>query len=189
LSTVPRAAPGVAALTLAALGAFGLAQPPVAAPQAPPGVRVDVPDVQEGGSRLDLREADSAFEGGALRFTFVTWSRWHTRAIRDRGFLVVDVDPHLGQRYRVVVRSNGHRLKAVLYLKRGGRDKPLRRLRAWRRDHFSASVRVAASRVGLALPGQYEWRAQTLYTSKRCKQVCLDRAPEQGDALVTLPPV
>ena len=158
---------------------------PVATAQQPP--RAAVQDANDGLPLLDLREVDSAFERDSVRFTFLTWGRWRSHALLDRAYLLVDLDPQTGNRYRVVVRSAPRRLVGVLYRKRGGRDRPVRRVRVWRRDRQSVSVRVPARSLGLAAPGRYTWRAQTLVSGKRCPRVCFDRAPDAGDALVEIP--
>jgi hypothetical protein len=149
--------------------------------------RVAVQDPHEGQPLLDLREVDSSFEDDSVRFTFLTWGRWRAHALLDRAYLLADLDPQANARYRVVVRSTRRRLVGVLYRKRGGRDRPLRRLRVWRRDRSSVSVRVPAKALHLARPGRYAWRAQSLVTGRRCTRVCFDRAPDSGDALVELP--
>jgi hypothetical protein len=158
---------------------------PTAAAQQPP--RVAVQDAKDGVPLLDLREVDSAFERDSVRFTFLTWGRWRSQALLDRAFLVADLDPQTKTRYRVVVRASRRGLVGVLYRKRGGRDKPVRRVRVWRRDRTSVSVRVPARTLGLAAPGRYAWRAQSLVSGNRCPRVCFDRAPDSGDALVELP--
>jgi hypothetical protein len=174
----------ILALTLFAGMVLAASLSPAAAQQGP---RVAVQDAREGQPLLDLREVDSTFEGDSVRFTLLTWGRWRSRALLDRAYLFVDLDPQVKARYRVVVRATPRRLAGLLYLKRGGRDKPLRRVRVWRRDRSSVSVRVPARPLGLAAPGSYAWRAQALVTGKRCPRVCFDRAPDGGDALVGIP--
>jgi hypothetical protein len=172
-------------LPLPALLALGLALALSAMAQQPP--RVAVQDANDRLPKLDLREVDSAFERDSVRFTFVTWGRWRARSLLDRAFLVVDLDPQTGTRYRVVVRATRRSLAGVLYRKRDGRDRPLRGLRVWRRDRRSVSVRVPARSLHLAAPGRYAWRAQSLVTGSHCARVCFDRAPDRGDALVEVP--
>jgi hypothetical protein len=173
-------------LILPALLAVGMAAAlSVAVAQQPP--RVAVQDADDRIPTLDLREVDSAFERDSVRFTLITWGRWRARALLDRAFLVVDLDPQTRRRYRVVIRGAKRRLVGGLYLKRNGRDKALRRLRVWRNDRRSVSVRVPARSLHLAAPGRYAWRAQSLVTHSRCPRVCFDRAPDRGDALVEVP--
>jgi hypothetical protein len=154
-------------------------------PPVPP--RVAIQDPRDGRAPLDLREVDSALEQGSIRFTFITWTRWRSGPLQDRGYLLVDVDAHSGRRYRIIVRSSGRRLTGLLYRKGGGRERALRRLRTWRQDRRSVSVQVPAAAVGLAIPGSYSWRAQTLLTDRRCPRVCFDLVPDTGDEVVTVP--
>jgi hypothetical protein len=179
---IPRlriAAPLAPVLVLAALAL------PLAFAQEP---RVEVQDARDASAPLDLREVDSALEANGLRFTLITWSPWRSRVLLDRAYLLLDLDPRTGRRFRILLRSIGRRLVGVLYRKRGGRDRPVRRLTVWRRNRTSVSVRVPARSVGLTAPGQLAWRAQSLVTRSSCPRVCFDRAPDQGDALVNLPP-
>jgi len=173
------------ALPVAAALVLALVLPRAGAQQAP---RAAVQDPREGRPPLDLREVDFALERGALRFTLATWSRWRSRVLRDRAYLLVDLDPRALRRYRIVLRSNGRRMVAVLYRKQDGRDRALRRLHVWRRDRHSVSVRVPTGAVGLVAPGILAWRAQSLVTRASCPRVCFDLAPDDGDAQVVLGP-
>jgi hypothetical protein len=147
-----------------------------------------IQDPRDGRAPLDLREVDSALERGSISFTFITWTRWRSRLLHDRGYLLLDIDAHSGRRYRIVVRSTGGRVAGLLYRKQGGRERPVRRVPTLRPNRRSVSVQVPAAVVGLAIPGSYAWRAQTLLTDRRCSRVCFDRAPDSGDAVLQVPP-
>jgi hypothetical protein len=80
-------------------------------------------------------------------------------------------------------------MSAVLFRKQGRRDARAGRLKVWRSDRKSVSVRIPRSRLALPPPGgQYSWRVQSLTTGERCKRVCFDLAPDAGDAVETIPP-
>jgi hypothetical protein len=175
-------------IALPVAAALALVLAAVLSPAAAQVPRVEVQDARDARWPLDLREVDASFERNSLRFTLVTWGRWRARAIHDRSFLVVDLDPRSTARYRVVLRSNGRRIIGALYRKRGGRDRPVRRLRVWRRDRSSVSVRVPAAAIRLPSPGTYAWRAQSLVSGRRCPRVCFDLAPDTGDAIGQIPP-
>jgi hypothetical protein len=149
--------------------------------------RLEVQDPRDGTPPLDVKEVDSNIEKGGLRFTVVTWSRWSTRAIVDRAYVVVHLDPRTGRRYYVLLRSDRRRMVAILYRK--GRAARLGRLKAWRADRRSASVLIPAKKLKLGPAGsQYAWRVQTLVTrERRCARVCFDDAPDGGDAVATVP--
>ena len=151
--------------------------------------RLEVADPREGHSALDVSEVDARAGAKDLLFTVVTWRRWRTSPMRDRGYLLIHLDPRSGRRYYALLRSGGRAMSAVLFRKHGRRDRRAGELRVWRNDRRSVSVRVPRRRIGLPAPGgQYSWRVQTLNTQERCKRVCFDHAPDAADALDTAPP-
>jgi hypothetical protein len=155
---------------------------------APRSARLEIQDPREGRAPLDIKEVDSGLERQALRFTIVTWASWRTRAILDRGYLMVHLDPRSGRRYYVLLRSSGGRMVGILFRKGSSRDARVETLKVWRSDRASVSVRVPARKLKLEPAGaQYAWRVQALVTDSRCKRVCFDRAPDSGDALDTVP--
>ncbi len=151
--------------------------------------RLEVADPKESHSRLDVREVDADSTARDLVFTVLTWRRWRAPQIRDRSYLLIHLDPRSGSRYYALVRSGGGGMSAVLFHKQGGRDVRAGRLKVWRTDRKSVSVRIPRRRLALPPPGgQYSWRVQSLTTGKRCKRVCFDLAPDAGDAVETVPP-
>jgi hypothetical protein len=152
--------------------------------------RLEVQDPREGSAPLDIKEVDSGLERDALRFTIMTWSSWRTKAILDRGYLLVHLDPRSGRRYYVLLRSSRRRMVGILFRKGGRRDVPLGTLKVWRPNRAGVSVRVPARKLKLQTAGaQFAWRVQALVTGHRCKRVCFDRAPDGGDAIDTVPVV
>jgi hypothetical protein len=179
----------VALVAAAAIGALALPVGPVTAlVSAPHASRLEIQDPREGGAPLDIKEVDSGLERQALRFTILTWSSWRTRSILDRGYLLVHLDPRSGRRYYILLRSNRRQMVGILFRKGGRRDARVGSLKVWRADRGSVSVRVPAAKLKLETAGaQYAWRVQAIVTSRRCKQVCFDRAPDGGDAIDTVP--
>jgi hypothetical protein len=151
--------------------------------------RLEVADPKESRSRLDVREVDAGSTARDLVFTVLTWRRWRTSQIRDRGYLLIHLDPRTGSRYYVLVRSGGRAMSGVLFRKQAGRDTRAGRLKVWRSDRKSVSVRIPRGRLAFPAPGgQYSWRVQSLTTGERCKRVCFDLAPDAVDAVDTVPP-
>lgn len=151
--------------------------------------RLEVADPKESRSRLDVREVDAGSTAQDLVFTVVTWRRWRASQIRDRGYLLIHLDPRSGSRYYALVRSGGAVMSGELFRKQAGRDTRAGRLKVWRTDRKSVSVRIPRRRLALPPPGgQYSWRVQSLTTGERCKRVCFDLAPDAGDAVETVAP-
>jgi hypothetical protein len=184
----------VAALAgaVAALAAGGQAAADGPALREAHSARFEVQDTAGGPAPLDIREVDSDPDAASLGFTIVTWSRWGTRSVRDRDSLLVFLDtlPVPGFDYYVLLRSNGHRIRGVLLrASERKRDRRLARVRSWRSDRRSVSFRLPRRKLQLMGPPRlYAWYAETLVTSRRCKRVCFDRAPDMGAAQETVPP-
>jgi hypothetical protein len=133
---------------------------------------------------LDVRSVKSF---GVVRkpgWRIVTSSRWTLRRMQDRGFVLVNLDTFGGSRfdYYALIGSNGSRMKGTLWRDRASkRDRRVSKLRVWRADGKSVSVRIPMSRMKLGAERlEYRWYAQTLFTSSKCKQVCIDRVPNEG---------
>lgn len=150
---------------------------------AAPASHVRVPDPRETDGVLDVRVVTAS---GAARVTWkiVTWDRWTTRSIRDRGYALVYLDTFGGARadYYALVRSVGSRLVASLWRDRAERpDVRMGRLRVRRPGPASLTVTVSLERLNLPVSRlEYGWRVQTLLSGARCARVCFDRAPDQG---------
>jgi hypothetical protein len=156
--------------------------------RAPHASRLELQDPRDGGAPLDIKEVDAGLERGQLTFSVVTWSGWRTRSIVDRGYLVVHLDPRSGRRYYALLRSNRRRMIGILLRKRAGDDARIATLKVWRANGRSVSVRIPAQKLKLGPPAtQYAWRVQTLVTGRSCKRVCFDRAPDDRDALDSVP--
>ena len=174
------------AATLAALALVLALAVASASSQEPP---VPLADGDDTRSALDLRAVNATYAGADLTFTIATYGRWPRLAMVDRGFFAVHLDPGTGQRYFALVRFTRRRTLAILFRKEGTRGVRLSRLRVRRSDRASVSVWIPAQRLGLTTPGQaYAWRVQSLWTGRKCKRVCLDRAPDAADATATVPP-
>lgn len=151
---------------------------------------VDVVDADDTRGPLDIRRVDVR---GETRPTWkvTTWSRWTVQKIWDRGYVLVYLDTFGTTRYDyyALVRSNGYRMNGVLFRDRLGKpDRRISRLRTWRANRRSVSVRVPLTKVRIGERRRhYSWYVQTLMTSKRCRRVCFDRAPDAVGVIEPLP--
>ena len=111
-----------------------------------------------------------------------TYSRWSKDRVEDRGFVLVYLDTY-GDRhfdYYALVRSTGSAMDADLYRNRSRkRDYALSDLRAGHPNRKTARVTVPLTKVRKS-GRTYRWRVQTLWTGRRCRRVCFDRAPADG---------
>jgi hypothetical protein len=175
---------GAAVLALAVLAAT---VPPATPARAGAARLVLVDAVGDSAGLLDVREVDTQTGPDALRFTVITRPSWRRREVAGRGFVVIHLDPRAGRRYYALLRAGRRSMAGILFRKRAGRDVRVGTLTVWRRDRVSVSVRIPAQKLGLAAGQAYAWRAQTLFTGRRCKRVCLDSVPDTADAVETLP--
>lgn len=134
---------------------------------------------------LDVRQAVKLYRGRPPLWKVRTYEPWQVRGLAERGFVVLYLDTVLGQRfdYYVLVSARAPRLRGLLFRDRL-RPAPDRRLgfvSVWRRDRRSLSLRLALRRLTVGPQREsYRWQVRTLLTSRRCKRVCFDRAPDRG---------
>lgn len=115
------------------------------------------------------------------RYDVVTFARWSVSRIWDRSYALLYFDTFGGEAadYYVLVRSDGHRMRARLYRdKARKKDRPLAFVKAWRPGKRSFAVRAPLAKM--KFPDErlvYYWWVQTLHSGPGCKNVCFDRAP------------
>ncbi|MDQ3982927.1 MAG: hypothetical protein M3271_09650 [Actinomycetota bacterium] len=115
------------------------------------------------------------------RYDAVTFPRWTAARIWDRSYALLYFDTFGGEApdYYVLVRSDGYRMRALLYRdKARKKDRVLANVKTWRPGRRSFAVRVPLRKM--KFPQQrlvYYWWVQTLHTGAECKRVCFDRAP------------
>ncbi len=174
-------------LPLAALTLAGLLLVPLlaAADHLPVRDPNDVP------GPLDIRTV-SVRVGDDLVFLVRTHAGWRAKDIWDRGFVLVYLDTFGDARadYYALVRSTGRRLEGQLFRDRTRRpDFSVGRIAAFKPSRRSVSIRVPMRKLrigGTRLA--FSWYAESLFTSGRCRRVCLDRAPDQGTVVEPLQP-
>lgn len=180
----PGAAAAVVAALLLALWAPG-------GWEAVAGHRV-IRDANDTRGLMDVRQV--ANSGGRYpRFKMTMYRRWSNQAAWDRAFQLVWLDTFGSRRYDyyALVTSNGIRLNGMLFRDRKERpDRFIKRLTVTRPGPRSMKVRVPLPR--LYFPGTaliYRWYAKTLFSSRRCPAVCIDRVPDSGGVIEPKEPV
>jgi hypothetical protein len=142
-----------------------------------------VHDSDDTKGRLDIRRVDFAGDKKP-RWTVITWRRWHSRNIFDKGYILVRLDTFGGTRfdYYALVRSVGHRLKAGLFRDpRHHHDTRLSGLKVWRPGGHSLKVRLRLSKLHFGEPRTYyRWAVETIFTNHNCPRTCFDTAPGRG---------
>ncbi|MDQ3957274.1 MAG: hypothetical protein M3273_03010 [Actinomycetota bacterium] len=164
----------------AALVALGLCVAAAAIPLIASADHVSVRDPNDARGPFDVRRV--RVEGTrSPRYDVVTFGRWTVPQVWDRSYALVFFDTFGGEApdYHVLVRSDGSRMKALLYRDKARRkDRVVAKVRAWRPGRRSFAVRVPLGKM--KIPPQrlvYYWWVQTLHTGKRCKNVCFDFVP------------
>lgn len=126
--------------------------------------------------RVELRGTEEA------RFKIATETRWTSRRIQDRGYLLVHLDTFGRRRFDhfALVRSAGRGVEGSLW--RSSRRHDPRRLRSIPARHSGA--RTAAVLVPLRTVtlrrSHFRWRVQSLWSGWPCERTCFDRAPGRG---------
>ncbi len=117
------------------------------------------------------------------RYDVVTFPRWTVARVWDRSYGFVFFDTFGGEApdYYVLARSDGYRMKALLYRDRARKkDRVIGKVKAWRPGKRSFAVKVPLRKM--TFPEQrllYYWWVLTLHTGTSCKRVCFDRAPDR----------
>jgi hypothetical protein len=164
-------------LVLAAAAAV-LAVPTVAAAV----VRQD--DGNDTRGLLDVRRVVFEDEARPLRWTITTFQGWTVDKLWDHGNFVIELDVRGDEAVdeRIVVRSDGQKLRGALMVVKANGDEVERELvPVTSPNHRTASIAIAFRklRVGAARTS-YLWAATTLYTADPCPRTCVDRAPDEG---------
>ena len=157
-----------------------LTAPGVAASAEVPAFRSDGNDTN---GPLDVRRVykDDASPPG---WTVTTWSRWTNARIWDAGYVLIFFDTFGTKRfdYYALLRSTGSRMQGLLWHDRvKQRDRQIAYLRTWRPDRLRVRTKIPLRKMILgARRLNYRWYVSTLYTGKRCPNVCFDRVPDDG---------
>lgn len=147
------------------------ANPPACYPTSPE-------DAADTSGSLDLRRVQTSFGAQDSVWKLVSYSRWGSRALWDRGYLLVLLDTagDIREDYLILVRSNGRRIIATLFW--GGVK--VTNLPVWRDGRWSVSVRLPMSRLSVSR-GFFRWRAATQYGQNPCRRDwCVDGAPDDA---------
>lgn len=169
---------------LSALAPFGAALITVALVTAIAGAHdTDLTDPNDTRGSLDVRQVRLAHKSGPHAWTIVTFGRWRTGKIWDRGYLMVLLDTQGKEdaEFYLLVRSAGSGLLGSLWRVRNvGPDSFLGSVPVQRFSRLSATVRVGLSRLTFGAHRLfYRWWVQTLFTGEICKRTCQDRAPNR----------
>ena len=152
----------------------------------------DPRDANDTRGLLDIRHVDTFGRprpGFRPVFHVRTFSRWARKDIEDRGFFIVALDTSGNKRpdYYALVRSafrrrGAPRLRASLWRDRRASksDRRVATLHAKRANRRALSVRIPFSEMRRHKRRHYRWFVKTLFTSRKCKKVCMDRVPNHG---------
>ncbi|HEX2295489.1 MAG TPA: hypothetical protein VHN37_09290 [Actinomycetota bacterium] len=166
------------ALAVCALVAVAAVVPLVASAD-----HADVRDANDTKGPFDVRRVKVA-GGRQPRYDVVTFPRWTVARVWDRSYGLVYFDTLGGAAadYYVMVRSDGHRMRAQLWRDRARKkDRILAGVKAWRPGRRSFAVRVPLRKMKFPEARLvYHWWVLTLHTGTTCKRVCFDRAPDTG---------
>ncbi len=147
---------------------------------------LDVRDPNDTRGLLDVRRVRVIGEERP-RFTVLTFRRWTTADIYDRGFVLVYLDTFGNERfdYYALLRSVGGAMQGTLFRDRSRkRDLRVATLNIFRMSKDGVSVRIPLRSMRFGTTRlHYVWSVQTLMSNGRCRRVCFDRAPDSGGIL------
>jgi hypothetical protein len=142
----------------------------------------DATDPNDTRGKLDVRAVRMGHRFGTPNWTVVTFGKWRTPSIWDRGyfFVMLDTKGRKAPEHYLMVRSLGTSLVGSLWrLRKGGSDSYLGSVPVSRPNLRSANVQVRLGRLSFGERRRfYRWWAETLFTSDVCRRVCIDRAPK-----------
>ena len=161
-------------LAIATAALVGLVAPATA-------THVVVRDRNDVDGRLDLRAVE-VHRGPPRRWTFKTHKAFNARRIFDKGYLLVYFDTYGTKRfdYYVLLRPTRHKIKGDLWKDRKqSNDEIIAGTRVGKpgKRKVTTTVPLRKMRQGRARL-TYRWHARTIYVGRRCKRVCIDRAPQ-----------
>ena len=143
---------------------------------------LDVRDANDTRGVLDIKRAAMA-EGKAAKWRIRTWRSWKIAELWDAGFFLVYLDTFGGSRadYYALASSNGRRMIGALYRDRERkRDVRVRSLRTGHPAGRLLNITVPMGQLRRRDSSIFRWHTLTMFSNKRCKRFCLDRAPNRG---------
>ena len=149
-----------------------------------------VPDPNDTLGLLDIQQVDVEGSNTRPRWVLLSFERWTIEDIWDTGFALVHLDSFGDGAfdYYAIVKSDGSRLIASLYRDRDNkRDRFLRNVSVDKPTRRTVEVSIPLSKVRVRNNGTYRWFTRTLFTSGRCQDTCIDRAPDSGAVSETIP--
>ena len=139
---------------------------------------------------LDIRLTRNSGDQAASIW-IVTYKRWTLDTMWDKGYLLAWFETRADARYDyyVLARSDGRRMRGTLYRDdRSSKDKPIADVTVWRSGKRTVRMRVPLKLMDFSAARlTYHWYAQTLFTGRLCRAVCLDRAPNSGGVEEPIP--
>lgn len=142
---------------------------------------VPVSDGNDVRGLLDIKKV--AIQGGERkRAKVITHKKWTADRMRDRGYMLVYLDTFADDRpdYYVLIRSTGSGMKAKLYRDRKSKNDYIAgSTHAWKAEKSSVSVRLPLRKTYWGKTRTfYRWNVLSIFSGRRCKRVCFDRAPQ-----------
>ncbi len=142
---------------------------------------VDPADPEDTRGLLDVQRIDSMGAKNRPKWEIRTYDRWRAVEIWDVGWGIVHLDTYGDEHfdYYALVSSSGSRLKGALYEDRQGKDdRRIGAVKVDKPDRRSMLVVVDLNDLRRRGNDSWRWYVRTLFTSGRCQEVCIDRAPD-----------
>jgi hypothetical protein len=142
----------------------------------------DATDPNDTRGKLDVRAVRMGHRFSTPNWTVVTFGKWSTASIWDKGyiFVMLDTQGKKAPEHYLLVRSVGTSLLGSLWrLRTVGPDSYLGTVPVSRPNLRSVYVQVRLGRLSFDEGRRfYRWWVETLFTSDVCRRVCIDRAPK-----------
>jgi Ca2+-binding RTX toxin-like protein len=140
-----------------------------------------IPDGNDTKGRMDVRRVRSRAGQTPPRWKIVTFRSWTIKGVWDTGYFLVSVDTKgdPDPDYHVLGYSNGKSMVGGLYReKAGGAEVRIGGAGVSKSGPRGVVIKLPLGKLDRTRPF-FRWTITTLFTGKKCRQVCFERVPRQ----------
>jgi hypothetical protein len=140
-----------------------------------------IADANDTKGRMDVKKVRSHAGQSPPRWKVVTFSSWTIKGIWDAGYFVLFVDTKgdAGPDYHVLGYSNGNGMVGGLYRETsGGGEVRIGGAAVSKAGPRGIVIKLPLAKLDRTRP-YFRWSVRTLFTGKKCGNVCFERVPGQ----------
>lgn len=140
-----------------------------------------IADPNDTKGRMDVKKVRSHAGDTPPRWKIVTFSSWTIKGVWDEGYFVLFVDTKgaAGPDYHVLGYSNGKKMVGGLYRETsGGGEVRIGGAAVSKAGPRGIVIKLPLAKLDRTRP-YFRWSVMTLFTGKKCGNVCFERVPGQ----------